>query len=143
MCERLGFEFFNVKLIDDDSLDKLPVNKKLGYMANYGQANVGNDIFTLLKRFEFPDLFGMVLNYGTFKGLYLDGMKVSRDKITFCLGCNEGESYDVEVPLAGTNGKFQVKKGGMVFDTVEWTDGKVKSFDKADGDNSEFIIIAD
>lgn len=143
MCERLGFEFFNVKFIENSDMDNLPVNKKLGYMANCDQANIGNSIFTLLHRCDFPDLFAMVLSYGTFRGLYLDAMKVYLNKITFCLACNEGRTYHIDVPLAGTSGKFQVKKGGMRFAIVEWTNGEVQSFDKAIGDNFQHITFED
>ena len=143
MCERLGFEFFNVQFIDDDSMNGLPVNKKLGYMANYERANVGNKIFGLLNRSDFPDLFGAILHYGTYRDLYLDGMKIYPDKISFLLACNEGRTYFVEVPLAGTNGKFRVKKGGMRFAIIEWTNGEIKSFDRAIGDEFQQIVFSD
>lgn len=133
----LTFDKITVNFIGKDDMDDLSVSKKLGFMANYGSANVGNGIFGHLARRDFPDLFEKALAGESYNGMSLEDLVIHVTHIQFCFKMDKECVYKVDVPLNDTSGELQVSKSSVRFAIVEWRDGKVRRYDKIFGD--EFI----
>ncbi len=144
--ETMALEFygFKVRFINDDKLDETTLDRKLGYMANRGPANIGNRIFGIMNRSDFPDLFGKALNGEYYKNLELAGVKLKKRKLEFeFLPTTDDDAFMVEVPLAETSGSFTAFNQKDERIDVRWVDGLIIKADRILGGVSGHIDVPD